>query len=39
MSGPVPPGCTKDGDCTERKKDRAENSMILNPGDASEEER
>jgi hypothetical protein len=39
MSGPVPPGCAANGDHTERKKDRAENSVIFNPGYASEEER
>jgi hypothetical protein len=31
--------CAKDADYTECKKDRAENSVIFNPGDASEEER
>ncbi len=32
-------GCAKSGDYTERKKDRAENSAIFNPGEACEEER
>jgi hypothetical protein len=35
----VPTGCAKNADYTERKKDRAENSVIFNPGDACEEER
>jgi hypothetical protein len=39
MSGPVPVGCAANGDHTERKKDRAENNVIFNPSDASEEER
>jgi hypothetical protein len=39
MSGPVPGGYAADGDHAERKKDRAENSVIFNPGGASEEER
>jgi hypothetical protein len=39
MSGPVPVGCAKNADYTERKKDRAENIAIFNPGEAREEER
>jgi hypothetical protein len=39
MSGPVPVGCAANGDHTEGKKNRAKDSAIFEPGEASKEER
>jgi hypothetical protein len=39
MSAPVPLGYADSGDCTEREKDRTQNKVIENQGDACAEER